>query len=76
MQYVVSKGKNVDEAVNLGLKLMDIQKHKVNIEVVKRGKERFLKVLSKEAVVKLTKNEEKKRISSPESLVKEFFRSR
>ncbi|WP_438315559.1 flagellar assembly protein A [Sporosarcina sp. FA9] len=73
MQYVVSKGKNVDEAVNLGLKLMDIQKHKVNIEVVKQGKERFWKVLSKEAVVKLTKNEEKKRINSLESLVKDFF---
>ena len=55
MQYVVSTGKNVDEAVALGLKLMNIQKHKVNIEVVKHGKERFWKVISREAVVNLTR---------------------
>ena len=73
MKYVVSKGRNVDEAINLGLKLMDSSKDKVNIEVIEHGKERFLKALSKEAVVKLTMNENYKKNSTITDLLSEFL---
>lgn len=74
MQHILSKGRNVEEAVDLGLRLMNTSKDDVNIEIVNHGKERFWKVFSTEAVVKLTKHKKREEdVSDFESLINEFF---
>ncbi|MCM3443393.1 flagellar assembly protein A [Metabacillus halosaccharovorans] len=55
MQSIVSKGKDVSEAVKLGLELLDVTKKEVNIEIIQNQTKGFMGIGSKEAVVKLTK---------------------
>ncbi|WP_209121566.1 FapA family protein [Alkalihalobacillus sp. BA299] len=57
MQSIVSKGKNITEAINLGLDLLEATKKEVNIEILQYEKKGFLGIRSKEAIVKLTKIE-------------------
>jgi uncharacterized protein len=54
-QTVLIKGKNVLEAIELGLNLLESKKEEVYIEVIQQEKEGFLRLGSKKAVVKLTK---------------------
>jgi uncharacterized protein len=54
-QTVLLKGKNVLEAIELGLILLGTKKEEVSIEVIQRENKGFFKIGSKEAVVKLTK---------------------
>lgn len=57
-QTVVSKGKNIMEAIELGLQLLGTNKEQVSIEVVQQESKGFLKLRSKQAVVRLTKIKE------------------
>lgn len=57
MQSIISKGKDVSEAVKLGLELLDATKKEVNIEIIQNQTKGFMGIGSKEAVVKLTKLE-------------------
>lgn len=64
-QSVVSKGKTVQDAINLGLNILGVTADEVNIEILQRETKGFLGIRAKEAQVKLTKLNEK--ISSPKS---------
>ncbi|MCL7746712.1 FapA family protein [Halalkalibacter alkaliphilus] len=55
MQSIVSKGKNINEAIDLGLSLLETSKKNVNIEIIQYEAKGFLGIRSKEAIVKLTK---------------------
>ncbi|MDQ0253061.1 uncharacterized protein (DUF342 family) [Evansella vedderi] len=55
MQSVVSKGRNIEEAIAVGLKLLETTKSQVNIEIVQQETKSFWGLRSKEAIVKLTK---------------------
>lgn len=54
MQSIVSKGKDMNEAIQLGLKLLGTTIKEVDIEIIQQESKGFLKLGSKEAVVKLT----------------------
>jgi uncharacterized protein (DUF342 family) len=55
MQSIVSKGKDINEAIHLGLNLLEVSKKDVDIEIIQYEKKGFLGIKSKEAIVKLTK---------------------
>lgn len=57
MQSIVSKGKDINDAIKLGLELLDSTKKEVNIEIIQQQTKGFLGIRSKEAIVKLTKRE-------------------
>jgi uncharacterized protein len=57
MQSIVSKGKDIKEAIELGLELLGAKKEHVNIEIIQSGTKGFLGIGSKPAIVKLTKLE-------------------
>ncbi|WP_100372180.1 FapA family protein [Bacillus sp. FJAT-45037] len=56
-QSIVSKGKDIDEAITLGLNILQTSLKEVNIEIMQHDKKGFLKIGTKDAVVKLTKIE-------------------
>jgi len=41
MRSVVSKGKNIEEAIQLGLKLLDTKKEEVDIEIIQHETKGF-----------------------------------
>ncbi|WLR52667.1 FapA family protein [Bacillus tianshenii] len=53
---IVSKGKTVAEAINIGLDILGLTKEEVSIEILQQEKKGVLKVGSKQAIVKLTRN--------------------
>ncbi|WP_374720756.1 flagellar assembly protein A [Peribacillus tepidiphilus] len=57
MQSIVSKGKDVNQAIQLGLDLLEATKNEVNIEIIQHESRGFLRIGSREAIVKLTKIE-------------------
>ncbi|WML49524.1 FapA family protein [Neobacillus sp. PS3-34] len=57
MQSIVSKGKDINEAISLGLEILETTKEKVNIEIMQHDEKGFLGIRSKQAIVKLTKSE-------------------
>jgi uncharacterized protein (DUF342 family) len=57
MQSIVSKGKDIKEAIQLGLDFLNAKKNEVNIEIIQRETKGFLRFGSREAIVKLTKVE-------------------
>ncbi|TFD95776.1 FapA family protein [Jeotgalibacillus sp. R-1-5s-1] len=57
MQSVVAKGKSIQEAVQIGIDLMEVTKKEVNIEILQAPSKGFMKIGSKEAIVRLTKLE-------------------
>ncbi|MFX3673191.1 MAG: flagellar assembly protein A [Paenisporosarcina sp.] len=63
MRTIISKGKNVMEAVQLGLELLDAQKNEVNIEILEQEKKGFLGIGHKLATVKLSKPSSKESVS-------------
>lgn len=54
-QTILSKGKNVREAIELGLDLLGIGKEEAAIEIIQKETKGFLQLRSRQAVVKLTK---------------------
>jgi len=57
VETIISKGKNLHEAIRLGLEILETTKDQVNVEIIHNGKKGFLGIRSKYAVVKLTKKE-------------------
>ncbi|TFB13680.1 DUF342 domain-containing protein [Filobacillus milosensis] len=57
MQQFISKGKNIEEAINLGLKIMDAKKKEINIEIMQMESKGFIGIGKKPAVVKLSLNQ-------------------
>lgn len=55
MQSIVAKGKDINNAINLGLELLDATKQEVNIEIIQQETKGFLGIRSRGAIVKLTK---------------------
>lgn len=58
MQSFVSRGKNVKEAIQLGLESMEAKKKEVSIEIIALEKKGFIGIGRKKAVVKLTRSKE------------------
>jgi uncharacterized protein len=65
MQSVVSKGKDIEEAIELGLELLETKKENVNIEIIQFPTKGFLGIGSKPAIVKLTKLESVDSLQQP-----------
>ncbi|MCQ6275526.1 FapA family protein [Bacillus sp. V3B] len=57
MQSIISKGKDITNAIELGLEILDLTKIEVNIEIIQSETKGFMGIGSKPAVVKLTKLE-------------------
>ena len=53
-RIIESSGKNVEEAIALGLKELDLERSDVEVEVLDSGSSGFLGIGGREAVVKLT----------------------
>jgi uncharacterized protein (DUF342 family) len=70
MQSIVSRGKDIEEAIELGLKLLGTKKENVHIEIIQSGTKGFLGIGSKPAIVKLTKLES---VDSPQTPNKNNF---
>ncbi|WP_018933385.1 FapA family protein [Gracilibacillus lacisalsi] len=69
MNEFISRGKSVEEAISRGLKLMELDKKEVNIEVIQFDEEGgFMGLGRKQAVVKLTKSSQKQSSSEPLSI--------
>jgi hypothetical protein len=59
MNSVVSKAKNLNKAIAIGLELLEATSQEVDIEILEPGSKGFLRfILSKPAIVKLTKKQE------------------
>jgi uncharacterized protein len=55
-QSILSKGKDIRQAIDLGLTILSASLNEVSIEIIQQESKGFLKVGSKPAIVKLTKN--------------------
>lgn len=55
MQSIISKGKTLQEAIDIGLNLLGVSRDEVNVEVIQQEAKVFFGLKSKEAVVKITK---------------------
>lgn len=55
MQSILSKGSSINEAIIVGLEILDTTRDKVNIEIIEQGTKGILGIGSKKSVVKLTK---------------------
>ncbi|MGF2617863.1 DUF342 domain-containing protein [Rossellomorea vietnamensis] len=58
METIVSRGKDVHEAISLGLELLNATRQEVEIEIIQQQSKRFMGLGQKQAVVKLTKQME------------------
>ncbi|WP_274856894.1 Jag N-terminal domain-containing protein [Bacillus methanolicus] len=78
MQSIVSKGKNIKEAIKVGLELLETTKEEVNIKIIQHETKGFLGIGSKDAIVELTKREarssqfEKENKADPFELVEQL----
>jgi uncharacterized protein len=54
MQSIISKGKDVEEAISIGLTLLKVKQDEVNIEIIRSATKGFLGIGSKDAIVKLS----------------------
>ncbi|MEH7524307.1 FapA family protein [Bacillus sp. JJ1503] len=57
MTSIISKGKDLNEAINLGLELLGATRDEVDLEIIQNDSKGFLGIASKKAIVKLTKNQ-------------------
>jgi uncharacterized protein len=79
-QSILSKGKNVEEAIKHGLNILGINQEDVSIEIIQRESKGFFRIGSKPAVVKLTKQRSnnqleetsEKKVHELEELIKEL----
>ncbi|WP_067724670.1 FapA family protein [Oceanobacillus damuensis] len=53
MQSIVSKGKNLQEAIQIGLNILDVRQDQVNIEIIQNETKGLFGIGGKKAVVKL-----------------------
>ncbi len=54
MQNLISKGKNLEEAIRIGLQLMHVSEAEVDIEIIQHETNGFIGIGKKPAIVKLT----------------------
>ncbi|WP_156291246.1 flagellar assembly protein A [Oceanobacillus salinisoli] len=54
MQSIISQGKNIEEAIHLGLELLEVNKRDVDIEIIQQAKKGFAGLGRKQAIVKLS----------------------
>ncbi|SET08228.1 hypothetical protein SAMN05216389_10598 [Oceanobacillus limi] len=54
MQSIISKGKNVEDAIHIGLNLLGVSKKEVDIEIITQETNGFIGIGKKQAVVRLT----------------------
>ncbi|MFB1100482.1 flagellar assembly protein A [Terribacillus sp. JSM ZJ617] len=54
MKSIISRGRNVREAIELGLELLSVSKKEVDIEIIQQEENGFMGIGKKKAVVKLT----------------------
>jgi uncharacterized protein (DUF342 family) len=59
-QTIISKGRNVEEAINVGLGILKTTREEVLIEIIQKETKGILQIGSKPAIVKLTKLETRK----------------
>lgn len=55
MSSIVSKGKDINHAIAIGLDILEAKKSEVSIEIIQNESKGFLGIGSKEAIVKITK---------------------
>lgn len=77
MESIISRGKNIEEAIQLGLKLLEVSKKEVNIEIIQQEEKGFMGIGKKKAIVKLSyvqnKSENQNNIASTEELIDSIF---
>ncbi|MFC4557776.1 flagellar assembly protein A [Virgibacillus kekensis] len=56
MKSIVSKGKNVQQAIQIGLDILEVSKSDVNIEIIQNESRGIMGIGSKKAIVKLSKD--------------------
>ncbi|MFS0687693.1 FapA family protein [Sporosarcina sp. 179-K 8C2 HS] len=56
MNSIVSKGKDINQAITIGLDLLEAKKSEVSIEIIQNETKGFLGIGSQEAIVKITRN--------------------
>ncbi|WP_337019562.1 FapA family protein [Oceanobacillus massiliensis] len=54
MENIVSRGRNIEEAIQLGLKIMEAAKQDVNVEIIQQDVKGFMGIGKKQAIVKLS----------------------
>ncbi|WP_428911897.1 flagellar assembly protein A [Niallia sp. Krafla_26] len=67
-QTVVSKGKDIKQAIKLGLDILGIKQQEAAIEIVQQESTGFIGLLSKPAIVKVTKNVQIKKQHNHDSI--------
>jgi uncharacterized protein len=59
-QTIISKGRNIEDAINVGLTVLKSNREEVLIEIIQKEKKGIFRIRSKPAIVKLTKIEQQK----------------
>lgn len=54
MESIISRGKNIREAIEVGLELLEVSKNEVDIEIIQMEDKGFMGIGKKKAIVKLT----------------------
>jgi uncharacterized protein len=54
-QTIISKGRNIEDAINVGLTVLKSNREEVLIEIIQKEKKGIFRIRSKPAIVKLTK---------------------
>ncbi|MBA2875234.1 FapA family protein [Thermaerobacillus caldiproteolyticus] len=65
-QTIISKGRNIEEAINIGLEILKSTREEVLIEIIQKETKGILRIGSKPAIVKLTKTQERKKENKEE----------
>lgn len=71
VRSMVAKGKNIEEAIDSALHIMDTDREEVNIEVIDSGKQRLL--WAKPAIVKVTLFEEVNKVDTLQQTEKDLL---
>ncbi len=66
MSSILSKGKDVAEAINIALEILDTTRDEIDVEIIDHGRKKAFGLGNKPAVVKVTKvNKQQKQDSKP-----------
>ncbi|KGP74663.1 flagellar assembly protein A [Pontibacillus yanchengensis] len=57
-QSILSKGKDVQDALQSALKLLGVKKEEVDIEIVEQGRKRFFRKSSKPAIIRVNRKQQ------------------
>ncbi|WP_066060039.1 FapA family protein [Robertmurraya korlensis] len=73
MQSILSKGNTINEAISVGLEILETSRDKVNIEIIEQGARGLLGIGSKKSIVRLTKVEMPTSSSTIKDLLSEMM---